>query len=211
MDAKAPGKVSPGAGGGKSRVPTVAAAHAFHPEATVPLVGIFLPTSDALWLYGLTSKVTRDCLVDCLGRRWEVWGNRFAPIPPVVINLDKGPEHSSRRPQCMRRIVDFAPRTGWTVCGADSPPSHRKYHPSERCWGILENHWNGALLDSIEAVIRLATTMPWQGKWPVVALVTPTYQRGVKLTKDAMQMAEAQLQRLPGLDKWLVDSIHHAG
>ena len=22
---------------------------------------------------------------------------------------------------------------------------------SERCWGILENHWHGILLDSIEA------------------------------------------------------------
>jgi hypothetical protein len=49
--------------------------------------------------------------------------------------------------------------------------------------------------------------MPWKGKCPVVALVTTTYQSGVKLTKDAMQKVETPLQRLPGLDKWFVDIV----
>ena len=39
----------------------------------------------------------------------------------------------------------------------------------------------------------------------MVALVTTTYQTGVKLTKQAMQVVETQLQRLPHLDKWFVD------
>jgi len=34
-----------------------------------------------------------------------------------------------------------------------------------------------------------------------------TTQTGVKLTKDAMQMVETQLQRLPGLEKWFVDIV----
>ena len=107
----------------------------------------------------------------------------------------------------MRRIVDVAHASGWTVCLASSPPYHRKYNPIERCWGILENHGHGALLDSIEAVIRFAATMTWQGRRPIVALVTTTSQTGVKLTKDAMKMVEAQIQRLPGLDKWFVDIV----
>ena len=74
----------------------------------------------------------------------------------------------------MRRIVDFAHYTSLTVRLAYYPPYHSKYNPIERCWGILENHWNGALLDSIEAVIRFATTMTWQGRGPRVALVTTT-------------------------------------
>jgi hypothetical protein len=98
----------------------------------------------------------------------------------------------------MRRMVDFAHLTGLTVRLAYYPPYHSQYNPSERCWGLLENHWNGTLLDSIAAVIRLATTMTWQGQRPVVALVTTTDQTGVQLTKEAMQMVEAQLQRLPG-------------
>ena len=72
MDAKASVKVGPFARGGKRRVPTVAAAHDFHPAATVPPVGIFLPAFDALFLYGITSKVPRACLVAWLGRWWEV-------------------------------------------------------------------------------------------------------------------------------------------
>jgi hypothetical protein len=207
MDAKATVKVGPFARGGKSRGPTVAADHDFHPEATVPPVGIFLPAWDELFVYGITSKVTSDCLIDCLGRWWEVVHDRFAHITTLVINLDNGPENQSRRTQFMQRIVDFAQRTGLTVHLAYYPPYHSKYNPIERCWGILENHWNGALLDSIEAVIRFATTMTWKGKGPVVELVTTPYQSGVKLTKDAMQMVEAQLQRLPGLDKWFVDIV----
>ena len=107
----------------------------------------------------------------------------------------------------MRRIVDFAHHTGLTGRLAYYPPYHSKYNPIERCWGILENHWNGALLDSIDAVIRFATTMTWKGQCPTVELVTTTYQTGVKLTKDAMKMVEMQLQRLPGLDKWFVDIV----
>jgi hypothetical protein len=66
MDAKATGKGGPFARGGKSRVPTVATDHDFPPETTVTPVGISLPALDALFLYGITSKVTSDCLVDCL-------------------------------------------------------------------------------------------------------------------------------------------------
>jgi hypothetical protein len=207
MDAKATVKVGPFARGGKSRVPTVAADHDFHPEATVTPVGLFLPALDELVLYGITSKVTSDCLVDCLVRWWDMVHDRFAHITTLVINLDNAPEHHSRRTQFMRRIVDFAQAAGLTVRLAYYPPYQSKYNPIERCWGILENHWNGALLDSIEAVIRFATTMPWKGRCPIVALVSTTYQSGVKLTKEAMKMVETQILRFLGLDKWFVDIV----
>ena len=38
------------------------------------------------------------------------------------------------------------------------PPYHSKYNPIERCWGILEHHWNGALLDTIESALLWAGT-----------------------------------------------------
>jgi hypothetical protein len=172
MDAKATVTVGPCARGGKRRVPTVAADHDFHPEATVTPVGISLPALDELLLYGIPSKVTSDCLGDCLERWWERVHDRFAPIPTLVINLANGPEKHSRRTQCMRRMGDFAHPTGLTVRLAYYPPYPSKYNPIERCWGILEHHWHGALLDSIDAVMRFATTLTWQGKRPVVARVT---------------------------------------
>jgi transposase len=205
MDAKAIVKVGPFARGGKSRVPVEATDHDFQPEATVTPVGIFLPTSDELFVYGITSKVTSDCLVDRIAQWWETVRERFAHITTLVINLDNGPENHSRRTQFMQRLVEFVHQYRVRVRLAYYPPYHSKYNPIERCWGILENHWNGALLDSIEAVLAFTRTMTWNGVHPVVELVATTYQTGVKLTKEAMDRVEAQLQRLPHLEKWFVD------
>jgi hypothetical protein len=205
IDAKATVNVGPFARGGKSRVPTAAVDHDFHPAARVTPVGIVLPTLDELFLYGITSKVTSDCVADCVERWWERVRLRFAHITTLVINLDNGPENHSRRTQFMQRMVTFAQRTGLTIRLAYYPPYHSKYNPIERCWGILETHWNGAVLDSIDAVIQFATTMTWKGSHPVVELITTTYKTGVKLTKAAMQTVEAQLTRLSGLEKWFVD------
>ena len=207
MDAKATVKVGPFARGGKSRVPTKAADHDFQPVARVTPVGILLPASDELFLYGVTSKVTSDCLVDRLVDWWESVKERFSHITTLLINLDNGPESHSRRTQFMQRLMEFAQRSHLTIRLAYYPPYHSKYNPIERCWGILEHHWNGALLDSVNAVIQYASTMTWKGKHPVVTLVTTTYQTGVKLTKKAMKVVETQLQRLPHLDKWFVDIV----
>ena len=105
----------------------------------------------------------------------------------------------------MQRMLNFAQRSGLTVRLAYYPPYHSKYNPIERCWGILENHWNGAVLDTIDAVIQFAESMTWKGTHPLVELVTTRYQTGVKLSKAAMQALEAQITRLPGLERWFVD------
>jgi hypothetical protein len=207
MDAKATVKVGPFSRGGKSRVPTQACDHDFKPEASVTPVGIFLPALDELFVYAITSKVTSDCLVDCLARWWEGARTRFGQITTLVINLDNGPENHSRRTQFMQRLVEFVQHYGITVRLAYYPPYHSKYNPVERCWGILENHWNGALLDTIETVLQFAATMTWNGIHPLVELVATTYQSGVKLTKEAMERVEAQLTRAPELGKWFIDIV----
>jgi transposase len=170
-------------------------------------VGIFLPAYDELFIYGVTSKVTSDCLIDRLVEWWEMVRLRFAHITTLVINLDNGPEKHSRRTQFLRRIVEFAQLYGLKVRLAYYPPYHSKYNAIERCWGILENHWNGSLLDTIDSVIQFARTMTWNGNHPIVSLVTATYTTGVRLTKDAMEALEAQVMRLAGLEKWFVDIL----
>ena len=207
IDAKATVKVGPFSRGGQSRVPVAAADHDFQPEATVTPVGLLLPASDELFLYAVTSRVTSDCLADCLTHWWEGVRERFAHITTLVLNLDNGPENHSRRTQFMHRLVTFARRYGLRVQLAYYPPYHSKYNPIERCWGILEHHWNGALLDSVEAVLGFAGTMRWKGKAPVVQVVTTTYQTGVALTKEAMAEVEKQLAPLVGLEKWFVDIV----
>jgi len=205
MDAKAMVKIGPFARGGKNRVLTKAADHDFEAEATVTPVGIFLPVLDELFLYAVRSKVTSDCLVDRLIQWWESVKERFGQIKTLVINLDNGPESHSHRTQFMQRLCEFAQTYQITIRLAYYPPYHSKYNAVERCWGILEHHWNGALLDSVDTVVRFAQTMTWKGKHPTVELVTSVYQTGVKLTKEAMHVVETHLQRWSSLEKWFVD------
>ncbi|QGZ88749.1 ISAzo13-like element transposase-related protein [Microcystis aeruginosa] len=56
-----------------------------------------------------------------------------------------------------------------------------KYNPIERCWAVLENYWNGAILDSIDAALNWASNMTWKGIKPLVHLVEGTYEKGVKV------------------------------
>ena len=205
MDAKATVKIGPFSRGGKSRVPVAAADHDFRPDATITPVGILLPATDELFLYGVTSNVTSDCLADRLVQWWERVRERFRHITTLVVNLDNGPENHSRRTQFMSRLVAFARRYGLRVRLAYYPPYHSKYNPVERCWGSLEQHWNGTLLDSVETVLQFAATMTWKGWPPLVELVTTSYHRGIRLTEEEMAAVEAQLIRLPGLEKWFVD------
>jgi len=205
LDAKAAIKLGPFSRRGKSRVPVAAADHDFQPVGTVTPVGILLPELDELFLYAVTSRVTSDCLVDRLAQWWEAVRARFAHVTTLVLNLDNGPENHSQRTQFVARLVQFVAAYGVTIRLAYYPPYHSKYNPIERCWGILEQHWNGALLDALGTVLQFAATMTWKGLHPTVALVTTTYERGVKLTKEAMAAMEAHLARHPTLGKWFVE------
>ena len=55
----------------------------------------------------------------------------------------------------MRRLVEFAQRSHLTIRLVFYPPYHSKYNPIERGFGILEQHWNGALLDPLEALMEV--------------------------------------------------------
>jgi transposase len=204
MDAKATVKIGLFSRGGKSRVRVEAADHDFRPEATVTPVGILLPRYDDLRLYFLRSCVTSDALVDVLEDWWRQVRRRFRKVDTLVINQDNGPENHSRRTQFMKRLVTFGERQGLCLRLAYYPPYHSEYNAVERCWGALEGHWNGSLLDSVDTALKFAQTMTWNGKHPLVKLITKSYCRGVGLTAKEMRELETHLERLPGLEKWFV-------
>ena len=79
---------------------------------------------------------------------------------------------------------------------------HSKYNPIERCWGILEQHWNGALLRDVETMLAWAKSMTWKGLKPIVNLSQEIYQKGISLTKKEMKEIERRLERNPNLPKW---------
>ena len=122
-----------------------------------------------------------------------------------MLNLDNGPENHSRRTRFLNRMVGFAREYRLDIDLAYYPPYHSKYNPIERCWGVLEMHWNGSLLDSIEAVVGFAGSMTWKGKHPVVRVVETVYASGVKLKPKEMKALESEVVRLAGLGKWFVE------
>jgi transposase len=205
IDAKAVVTIGPFSRRGRSRTRTKAVDHDFKPEATLTPFGIFLPQYDDLWLYMACSKVTSDFIADRLEQWWQEVRLRFLSIKKLVINLDNGPENHSRRTQFLKRVVGFARKFGLEVQLAYYPPYHSKYNPIERCWGILEMHWNGSLLDSIEAAVGFARSMTWKGKHPVVRVVETVYHTGVKLKSKEMKALESEVVRLAGLGKWFVE------
>ena len=113
----------------------------------------------------------------------------------------------------MKRIVEFAQKHQLNIRLAYYPPYHSKYNPIERTWAVLENHWNGSILDEVETALNFARTMKWKDKHPVVKLVNESYETGVKLTKKAMSQIEKQISRLtnsthelyPNLSNWFID------
>jgi hypothetical protein len=131
---------------------------------------------------------------------------RFAQITTLVINLDNGPENHRHRTPFLQRLVQFTAVSGLTVRFAYYPPYHSKYNPIERGWGILEQHGNGSLLDTVDTVIRFAESMTWNGIRPVVERVTTSDATGVRLTKAAMPVVEAQVTPLSSLERWFIDN-----
>ena len=204
LDAKATVNVGPFSRRGRSRTKVEAADHDFEPEAKLTPFGIFAPEHDDLTMYMTASAVTSDFIVDRLGDWWEFNKIRFPRVRKLLLNLDNGPENHSRRTQFLKRMVGFARETRLDIELAYYPPYHSKYNPIERCWGILELHWNGALLDSIEAVLGYAETMSWKGGHPEVVLVEESYGKGVRLGRKEMEALESQIVRLPSLGKWFV-------
>lgn len=204
MDAKATLPIGLFSRNGKTRVIVKAMDHDFEPDETLTPYGIFLPKYDELYLYFTNSRVTSDFIVDCLYDLWLTVRERFPQVETLLLNQDNGGENHSRRTQFMKRITEFVDEFRKIIQLAYYPPYHSKYNPVERVWGVLEKHWNGSLLDTVETVLNFAKTMTWNEHHPVVKLIEDTYHTGVGLTKKAMDELEERFERLPGLEKWFV-------
>jgi hypothetical protein len=203
LDTKATVKIGPFSRGGKSRCPEAACDHDFDPETTLTPFGILLPEQAESHLWFTPGKVTADFMVD---RIEEIW--RKIPFDQrphtLVINADNGPENNGRRTQWLHRLLEFSTKEAVTVQLAYYPPYHSKYNPVERLWGILENHWRGELLTTVEKTLGLARSMAYKGKKPKVRKITKAYQSGVTLTKKAMRQVESFLERQTGLESWII-------
>lgn len=187
---------------GRGRNATQAADHDMHPEAILVPAGILEVESAQLNLIFGTSRDTSDFMADCLDLWWTNRRSVYPFIRRLQIDLDNGPEISSSRTQFMKRLVEFSDKHQLTLELAYYPPYHSKYNRIERCWGILENHWNASLLTSIETTLNWARTMTWRGVLPIVHLLDRIYETGVRLTKSAFRPIADRLERSLTLPKW---------
>ena len=181
--------------------------HDMSPEALLVPFGVLevsrgtAAVNQPWFLFG-QSRQTSDFIADGL-EQW--WAERKAAHPGIKrlhIELDNGPEVASCRTQFMKRLVQFVDGHRVAVELVYLPPYHSKYNPIERCWGILEQHWNGALLSSVALVLLWAATMTWRKVHPLVRQVAKTYERGVTLTKAQFRPVAKRLTRSPTLPKW---------
>lgn len=140
--------------------------------------GIFFPDRNQLYLYFTKEPVTSDFIVDCLADFCNTLPDQFPQVKTLLINSDNGPENHSRRTQFMKRIVELSDQFQINLYLAYYPPYHSKYNPIERGFGVLEQHWNGSLLDSVQSIINFAKTMTYNGIQPVVKCVERVYQNG---------------------------------
>jgi hypothetical protein len=204
IDTKAKLNVGEFSRGGQTRgrEATKALDHDLRPEEKLVPFGILEVLGGLLTILFGTSRETSDFIVDCLQRWWDSSKERYGHIRQLVIDLDNGPEIASKRTQFMKRMVEFADHNNLEVVLVYYPPYHSKYNPIERCWGILERHWNGSLLDSVETVLAWAGTMTWKATRPIVHLLEKTYETGVRLTKKAFKLIEARLKRDETLPKY---------
>ena len=179
-----------------------AADHDMHPDAILAPAGILEIAANQLNVLFGTSRDTSDFMADCLEQWWADRRTVYPDIRRLQIDLDNGPEIASSRTQFMKRLVEFSDRHQLTLELAYYPPYHSKYNPIERCWGILENHWNGALLASISATLAWAASMTWRGVKPIVRLCEGVYETGVTITKAAFRPIAERLDRCDTLPKW---------
>jgi hypothetical protein len=164
--------------------------------------GILNTNNDQLSIYMGQSAETSDFIVDCLSDWWHKNQFQRSDFDEWMINLDSGSATRSDRTQFIKRMVELSKKIDLKIRLVYYPPYHSKYNSVERCWAALENHWNGTILDSVEAVVEWASNMMWKGISPIVHLVETTYAKGVKVLPEDLKQYFPSWQRSATLPKW---------
>jgi hypothetical protein len=203
MDCKATVKLGPFSRGGRTRGEYKARDHDLgETEKYVPCGILDEDTAQLSVTFGSSAK-TSDFIVDTLTAWWQGLSlQEQGAIEQLQLKMDNGPESSGVRTQFLQRMVHLVDTIGTPIQLLYYPPYHSKYNPIERCWGILELHWNGTQLRDAETMLEWAKRMTWKGINPLVTLSHKVYAKGVTLTKTAMLAVEARLERNPLLPKW---------
>ncbi len=203
LDSKATVKIGNYSRGGKTRGDNQAEDHDMGcTEKYIPC-GVVDEDSGQLYISFGSSFKTSDFIVDTLEQWWQLLNpQEQVPCELIQLKVDNGPESSGIRTQFLKRMVELADTLSKPIQLLYYPPYHSKYNPIERCWGLLEQHWNGAKLIDVSTMLAWAQSMTWKGLKPIINLSNKDYQKGISLSKKAMKAIEKRLERNPLLPKW---------
>ena len=203
LDSKATVKIGNYSRGGKTRGDNQAEDHDMGcTEKYIPC-GVVDEDSGQLYISFGSSFKTSDFIVDTLEQWWQLLNpQEQVPCELIQLKVDNGPESSGIRTQFLKRMVELADTLSKPIQLLYYPPYHSKYNPIERCWGVLEQHWNGAKLIDVSTMLAWAQSMTWKGLKPIINLSNKSYQKGISLSKKAMKAVEKRLERNPLLPKW---------
>jgi hypothetical protein len=204
MDTKAKRNVGAFSRGGTARGSEAIQAweHALRPQQKLVPCGLLAGLGGLLTIIFGTSRETSDFLVDGLPQWWNLSQAHYRPMRQLVMALANGPQHARVRTQCRQRMVEWADRHAWEVVLVSYPPYHGTYNPIERCWGLLEAHWKGTLLETVATVLHWARPMTWKTVRPLVPLLDKVYANGVRVAKKAFRKIEERLERHASLPKY---------
>jgi hypothetical protein len=203
IDCKATVNIGDYSRGGQTRGDNQASDHDLGCKEKYIPCGLVDEDSGQLSIYFGSSYKTSDFIVDTLQAWWaDLSSVQQAQTALLQLKVDNGPESSGVRTQFLKRMVEFCDQIGKPIQLLYYPPYHSKYNPIERCWGILEQHWNGTQLRDVNTMLQWAQTMTWRGIRPIVVLNQRIYSKGISLSKTAMREIENRLERNPDLPKW---------
>ena len=203
MDMKATVNIGDFSRGGSTRGDNRACDHDMTCDEKYTPCGIVDEETGQLHITFGSSYKTSDFLVDTFTEWWHSLDPQERLSTQLIqLKLDNGPENSGVRTQFLNRMVALVDAIGVPIQLLYYPPYHSKYNLIERCWGILELHWNGAKLIDVDTMLQWATSMTWKGLHPTIQLNKKIYHKGISLAKQAMKNIERRLTRNPLLPKW---------
>lgn len=177
--------------------------HDFKKKFVIPF-GILDIKMNEPHFYNVESKVTAECMVECIEDFLvKNYFNKAKNITKLAILSDNGPENSSSRSYYIYQLINLAKIYNIKIELIYYPPYHSKYNPVERIWARLENIWNGSLLTDVLVVLNFMKNLTWKGQISTVKEITKEYCTGLKINKKALKaLKDKHVTCTKGIEKW---------
>jgi transposase len=159
--------------------------HDTNPEYIAKPFGIMDIKEKIVHVFCTISNSTANFKVDCI-EEFIIQKINYNNIEKLMIFLDNGPENSSRRKLWMKRIIELSIKYNIVIELVYYPPYHSKYNLIEHFWGVLQKHWSGLVIDTLDKLIGAINSTTWHGVNAIGYLRTKEYLKGEKVNDNEL-------------------------